>query len=61
MSCSDGDLEVGENLAAIGNEVIQFRHATPLGAGRFRLCSPASRTKGHRAQSRATSKANLLS
>jgi hypothetical protein len=36
-SCSDDDLQVGENLAAIGNEVVQFGDATPLGTGRFRL------------------------
>ena len=36
-SCGDDDLQIGENLAAIGNEVVQFGEATALGAGRFRL------------------------
>jgi len=37
VSCSDQDLELGENLAFLADEVIQFGEATPLGAGRFRL------------------------
>lgn len=37
VSCSDQDLDLGDNLAALGNEIIQFGQATPLGAGRFRL------------------------
>lgn len=36
-SCSDDDLQLGENLAVIGNEVVQFGDVTSLGAGRFRL------------------------
>ena len=36
-SCTDDDLRVGENLAVIGDEVVQFGEATALGAGRFRL------------------------
>jgi hypothetical protein len=36
-SCGDDALQVGENLAAIGNEVVQFGEATSLGNGRFRL------------------------
>jgi hypothetical protein len=35
--CSDGDLELGDNVAMLGAEVIQFGHATSLGQGRFRL------------------------
>jgi hypothetical protein len=37
VSCSDEDLELGDNLAALGTEIIQFGDATPLGGGRFRL------------------------
>jgi hypothetical protein len=37
LNCSDEDLELGDNLAAIGDEIIQFGEATSLGAGRFRL------------------------
>src|SRR4051812_45712821 len=37
VSCSDQDLELGENLALLGDEVIQFGEAIGLGAGRFRL------------------------
>jgi hypothetical protein len=37
VSCDDRDLRLGDNLAVIGNEVIQFGEATPLGGGRFRL------------------------
>jgi hypothetical protein len=36
-SCSAEDICIGENLAAVGNEAIQFAEATPLGSGRFRL------------------------
>lgn len=36
-SCADDALQVGENLAAIGTEVVQFAVATSLGDGRFRL------------------------
>jgi hypothetical protein len=37
VSCGDQDLELGDNLAVLGNEIIQFGKATPLGAGRFHL------------------------
>jgi hypothetical protein len=37
MSCDDDALAVGENLAALGSELIQFGSAEALGAGRFRL------------------------
>jgi hypothetical protein len=37
VSCSDADLELGDNFAAVGNEIIQFGDATSLGSGRFRL------------------------
>ena len=36
-SCDDDALAAGENMAALGNEVIQFGSAQPLGGGRFRL------------------------
>ena len=36
-SCDDDALAAGENLAALGNELIQFGDALPLGGGRFRL------------------------
>ena len=35
--CTDGDLELGDNVAMLGAEVLQFGHATSLGQGRFRL------------------------
>jgi hypothetical protein len=35
--CADDDLELGDNVAMLGAEVIQFGHATSLGQGRFRL------------------------
>jgi hypothetical protein len=37
VSCCDRDLELGDNLALLGREVIQFGEATSLGEGRFRL------------------------
>jgi hypothetical protein len=37
VCCADGDLELGDNVAMLGAEVIQFGHATSLGQGRFRL------------------------
>lgn len=37
VSCSDEDFEFGDNLAALGGEVIQFGEAISLGRGRFRL------------------------
>jgi hypothetical protein len=37
ICCADGDLELGDNVAMLGAEVIQFGHATSLGQGRFRL------------------------
>jgi hypothetical protein len=37
VSCADDDLELGDNLAVLGKEVIQFGEATSLGGGRFRL------------------------
>ena len=36
-SCSDDALVMGTNLAALGDELIQFGRAEPLGGGRFRL------------------------
>ena len=36
-SCDDEALAAGENLAALGKEIIQFGQATALGGGRFRL------------------------
>ncbi len=36
-NASDADLLAGANLAVAGNEVFQFGHAEPLGAGRWRL------------------------
>lgn len=36
-SCDDDALAAGENLAMVGNELIQFAEATPLGEGQFRL------------------------
>jgi hypothetical protein len=36
-SCDDEALAAGENLAVLGNELIQFGDALPLGGGRFRL------------------------
>ena len=36
-SCSDDALVMGTNLAAIGDELIQFGRVEPLGGGRFRL------------------------
>jgi hypothetical protein len=35
--CADDDLELGDNVAMLGAEVIQFGHATSLGKGRFRV------------------------
>jgi len=37
MSYDDDALAAGKNLAALGNELIQFGDALPLGGGRFRL------------------------
>jgi hypothetical protein len=37
MNCDDEMLTGGENLAVLGNEVIQFGNAVSLGGGRFRL------------------------
>ena len=37
MSCNDETLAAGENLAALGSEIIQFGSALSLGGGRFRL------------------------
>jgi hypothetical protein len=36
-SCSVSDLDLGENAAAVGGEILQFAVATSLGEGRFRL------------------------
>lgn len=36
-SCAEDGLELGDNLAVLGKEVIQFGEATSLGGGRFRL------------------------
>jgi len=36
-SCDDDALAAGENLALLGNELLQFGNVTPLGAGKFRL------------------------
>lgn len=36
-SCDDEALAAGENLAVLGEELLQFGRATPLGGGRFRL------------------------
>jgi len=36
-SCEDAALAWGENLAILGNELVQFGDALPLGNGRFRL------------------------
>jgi len=36
-SCSDSELAGGANLALLGQELIQFANAEPLGNGRFRL------------------------
>lgn len=36
-SCDNDALAAGENLAALGAELIQFARVTPLGDGRFRL------------------------
>jgi hypothetical protein len=36
-NCTDEALAEGANLAVLGNELIQFAEASPLGAGRFRL------------------------
>jgi hypothetical protein len=37
VSCDDAALAAGANLALIGDELVQFGEATPLGAGRFKL------------------------
>ena len=37
MSCDDAALADGVNVALLGDEVLQFGDATPLGDGRFRL------------------------
>jgi hypothetical protein len=37
MGCSDADLDLGDNLAVLGKEVIQFAEAASLGRGRFQL------------------------
>jgi hypothetical protein len=37
VSCDDVALASGANLAFLGNEIIQFRDALPIGPGRFRL------------------------
>jgi hypothetical protein len=37
ISCSDHDLELGDNLAMLGSEAIQFGEAISLGGGSFRL------------------------
>lgn len=36
-SCDDDSLAAGTNLAALGDEIIQFGNATPLGGRRFRI------------------------
>ena len=36
-SCDDHDLTGGANLALVGDELVQFADAQPLGPGRFRL------------------------
>jgi hypothetical protein len=36
-SCDDEALQAGENLAAVGRELIQFGRVVPLGGGAFRL------------------------
>ncbi len=36
-NASDADLLAGANLAVAGGEILQFGHAEPLGAGRWRL------------------------
>ena len=37
LSCTEQDLALGDNMAALGSEIIQFSEAIPLGGGRFRL------------------------
>ena len=56
MSCSEEDLKLGDNLVALGNEIIQFAEATPLGGGRFRLRRLLRGREGTRP--RASRKAN---
>ncbi len=36
-SCTDDALVMGMNLAAVGNELLQFARVEPIAAGRFRL------------------------
>ena len=37
VSCDAAALETGANIAILGNEIVQFRDAVPIGPGRFRL------------------------
>lgn len=37
-SCEKAALAAGTNLALLGQEIVQFAEATPLGGGKFRLC-----------------------
>jgi hypothetical protein len=46
VNCSEEDLAVGENMAFLGNEVIQFGRAMSLGGGRFRLSGLLRARKG---------------
>ena len=36
-SCNEDALAMGVNMAAVGNELLQFARVEPIGAGRFRL------------------------
>ena len=46
VSCSEEDLKLGDNLAMIGNEVVQFGEATSIGAGRFLISRLARGLRG---------------
>jgi len=60
MSCSDRDLELGDNAMLLGSEAIQFGGAAPLGGGRFRLTTLLRGRAGTEAVSHAAGEKLVL-
>jgi len=59
-SCDDEAIACGGNLAIIGNELLQFADALPLGDGRFRLSGLVRGLAGTEATNHAEGEAFVL-
>ena len=59
-SCDDEAIACGANLAIIGNELLQFTDALPLGDGRFRLSGLVRGLAGTEAKSHIEGEAFVL-